>query len=148
MPFVHQLLIAAALTVVATQSSSATLQDEDLNRALQGVWCNSDDGGKTCHGYDEYVDGTSSFCGAFPESKEPYTAAMRYKIQGNRICAVITASSNPIIGPGFSFCDEILEIDEHSVRSYTAWFDTVETRFRVPKSQMTCAPPEKPPLPR
>jgi hypothetical protein len=146
MPLVRQFLIAAAFVITATQSSSATLQDENLDKALQGAWCNSDDGGKTCYGYDEYVDGRSSSCGVLPENKEPYTATTRYKIQGSRVCAVIIMSSNPIIGPGFSFCDEILEIDEHAVRSHMAWFDAFETRFRVPRSQMTCAIPEKPRL--
>lgn len=56
---VRRLTLAAALLAVATVSFSGTPRDAQLDQALQGVWCDSDDAGLTCRGYEEYKKGVS-----------------------------------------------------------------------------------------
>mgnify|MGYP000050074437 CR=1 FL=1 len=98
---------------------------------LIGVWGNSDDGGKTFWGYNEYlVNGVTRAWGTFQKSEESYELEGVYKIEYSsspKSCITVTKSSIPDILPiGHYFCSEIVELNQthfkfifHSVISYS-----------------------------
>lgn len=84
---------------------------------LVGVWRYSEDGGKTFWGYEEYAaDGILNSWGAFPDSAEKYqvTSTFEMKVTDKVLsCITIIKSSAPsFLGPGSSWCDEIIEMTD------------------------------------
>lgn len=106
------LLATLGLTAWSSVVNTAPLKNLELDRALQGAWCNSDDGGKTCWGYDIFERGNSKYCGAFPESGKAYAGTSKYEIRGNRICHTVASTSDEaILKVGELVCFIVLDID-------------------------------------
>jgi hypothetical protein len=114
-PFLALLLIA--ITPLLLNAQPRTPTDAALKQALVGVWCNSDDGGKTCWGYDEFrSDGTVKSCALPPGSIRAWTGAARFEVKGTYSCMVVTESSDDTMRPGDRLCAEVLEINAVSQR--------------------------------
>ena len=112
-----KVFVTVALSIASTFAVPAELENATLEVALQGAWCNSDDGGKTCWGYDNIVSGSVTSCGTFPQTRTNFTGQSRYTIRGAKVCHVVTESSVPeILKPGDRFCVEILQIDSRTQR--------------------------------
>lgn len=133
---VSSLLISAA---VCAQTSVPT--GKTLSRTLQdGVWCNSEDGGKTCAGFDEFhADGRLTSCGKFSFDRRPFTAAGQYEVKGHTVCAVVTeASETYAVRPGHRFCVEMLEVTKDRQRFRMSESPEVQTLYRRPKASKKC----------
>lgn len=119
-------LLAAALCGCATLPAEA-----DLQHALLGLWCNSNDGGRSCWAWDEFrADGRFEACGRTDDDPRPFRGAGRFGIEGRRMCYVVeAASANFWLRPGQRYCTDIVAIDERSHRyrdidtgaSFTLW---------------------------
>ena len=81
------MLMLVAMAALSQRSSS----DTELDQALQGAWCNSDDGGKSCWGYDIFDKGKSRFCGRIPENGQVSAGTSTYSVDGTRVCHVVTS---------------------------------------------------------
>lgn len=91
---------------------------EALQRALQGLWCNSEDGGASCWAWDEFhADGRFEACGRTPDDPKPFFGAGRVSVEGRRMCYVVTAASeNFWLPPGARYCTDIVAIDARTHR--------------------------------
>jgi hypothetical protein len=134
-------LIVAGMTLFAASANSwsTVLRDAELDDALQGVWCSSNDGGKSCWGFDEFTKGTISSCGRDPSTQAVISAKARYEIRGNSACAtVIEASATFALKPGDSFCVTVLDIDDKTQRFRIGGSSETATMYRVPRSRKRC----------
>lgn len=116
------------------------LQGDALVQALQGAWCNSDDGGRSCWAWDQFfADGTLRACGRQPDERQPFDGEGRFTVEGDRMCYVVTrASPNFWVRPGSRYCTRIVAI---GAREHT--YQDLETgeRFtltRVPAAGVRC----------
>jgi hypothetical protein len=129
--------VALMLLLVATSASSQrSPTDTALVQALQGAWCNSDDGGKTCWGYDIFDKGKSRFCGRFPENGQVSAGTSTYSVDGARVCHVVTSVGGDGEQPlkvGKRLCFRVLSIDsqQQTFRDEAAGTDTRIYRMRV-----------------
>lgn len=140
---VRRLTLAAALFAVATMSFSGTPQDAQLDQALQGAWCDSDDAGLTCRGYEECRKGVIFGCGIKPETGDNYPVSMRYTVQGVHACGVATASTVvPSSASGEQVCKEILGFNDDTMNFRLEGRQKVMTAYRVPRDPMTCLGPQ------
>lgn len=107
-----------ALGGLASVVAAAPLEGAALQRALEGVWCNSTDGGQSCWAYDEfYPDGRFEACGRHDDERQPFRGTGRVSIEGRRMCyVVLTASAGFWLRPGQRYCTDILDIDAHTHR--------------------------------
>lgn len=124
---------------VAAQDSVPT--NEALVRSLQdGVWCNSDDGGKTCTAFDEFhTNGRISACGKFAEDMRPFSAEATYEVRNRFVCMVVTEASETFaLKPGFKFCTEVLQINSKVQRYRDLNSREIVTLYRRPKSAKKC----------
>ena len=110
------LALAAALAGVVPAATAA--QDAALLQALQGVWCNSNDGGRTCWAYDEFfADGSFAACGRTDDDPRPFRGGGPVSVSGRRMCyPVAFASDNFWLRPGGRYCTDILSIDARTHR--------------------------------
>lgn len=135
-----KVLATLALVVAPAYAVPAELENASLEAALQGAWCNSDDGGKTCWGYDMFVGGSVNSCGRFPETRTDFTGQSRYTISGAKVCHVVTDSSVPeVLKPGERFCVQILKIDSRTQRF--RYLETGEETvvYRVDAKDVRCS---------
>jgi hypothetical protein len=111
-----------------------------LHRALQGVWCNSADGGRTCWAYDQFLaDGTFEACGRTDDDPQPFRGAGEVSVDGRRMCYVVTAASaNFWLKPGSRYCTDIVAIDERTHRYRDIDTGAEFTLFRRPTSAKEC----------
>lgn len=133
------LLLAASFFAVGQAQAPV---DGDLIRALQdGLWCNSDDAGDTCWGYDEFLPGGKvRACGNDGEDSLPYRAEGRYEVRDRYVCFELTwATPNFGLKPGHRFCTEVLSIDAQTQRYRDLEANEVVVLFRRPKSAWKCA---------
>ena len=102
----------AAACVLST-AAAAPLEGSALQRALEGLWCNSPDGGRTCWAYDVFTaDGHFEACGRQEDERQPFKGTGRVSVEGRRMCyVVLTASTNFWLRPGQRYCTDILDID-------------------------------------
>ena len=157
MPAVYPFVLAIALGCATTSSFSAVLKDEKLSRAMEGTWCTSFDGGRSCLGYDEYQNGKITSCGGMTSTGVPSLVEGRYSVIGNRSCTLITASNEPTVKPGGQVCIEILDINKTSLHFGYVSIENLELQlnphvggvdagiplYRVSPDQMTCRDPGK-----
>jgi hypothetical protein len=137
-------LAAAALLLAAAcaRNSEGTSipENEALSKLLLGVWCASDDAGRTCWGYDHFVD--SEFieaCGVLPETGKPFRAKARYTLQGNETCLTVVESNSPQFYPvGQQFCTRVLKIDDQQQTYKEVDTGKQYTSFRVPITAKVC----------
>ena len=87
----------------------------DVNK-LEGLWGNSEDGGKTIWGFEHYkADGVLDSWGDYYSFK--YVIKSTYQLKRDKgnlySCIVITETSNAAIMPiGESWCDQVLKITD------------------------------------
>src|SRR5262249_47894965 len=138
MPKLNFVLLALILSGSTVGSIGAPLKDDALARALEGAWCASEDGGKTCWGYDDFGEGMVNSCGRFPETTAIFTARATYDVRNSRVCHVVTAASKSFpMAVGDRFCVEVLDIDARTQRFRLESGD-VATIFRVPREKVRC----------
>jgi len=116
-----KLLALAAVLVAAVPLAPAqppAPQGQALQRALEGVWCNSDDGGRTCWAYDEFfASGRFSACGQTDDDPRAFRGGGAVSVTGRRMCYTVdTASDNFWMAPGQRYCSDIVAIDAHTHR--------------------------------
>jgi len=110
------LALAAAMAGMVPAATAA--QDAALLQALQGVWCNSNDGGRTCWAYDEFfADGSFEACGRTDDDPRPFRGGGPVSVSGRRMCYTVAfASDNFWLRPGGRYCTDILSIDARTHR--------------------------------
>jgi len=110
-------LLALALSAAACTAGAAPA-DAALQRALVGLWCNSEDGGRSCWAWDEFhADGRFEACGRTDDDLRPFRGSGRFSVQGQRMCYVVEAASgNFWLAPGQRYCTDIVAIDARSHR--------------------------------
>lgn len=124
--------LAPILLSAALLCGCATLPaDTALPQALHGLWCNSDDGGRSCWAWDEFrADGRFEACGRSADDPRPFRGTGRFAVEGQRMCYVVeSASENFWLRPGQRYCTDIVAIDAHTHRyrdldsgaSFTLW---------------------------
>lgn len=139
-----QLFILAASTILAACSPREELgsapRDAELVQALQGSWCVTDDDGKSCWGYDTFVDEkTIHACGVIPETKKSFRAKATFKVSGSKACYEVTETNDSASFPvGHKFCTQVLAIDAQSQRYKHLDTGDTFTTYRVPKSSVKC----------
>lgn len=133
------LLLALAICPLLAVAQSHTPTDGALKQALLGVWCNSDDGGKSCWGYDEYrEDGTISTCSLNPGSMQSWHGAATYEVRGNYSCMIVTYSSDKSMRQGEKICAQILEITPSHQRYKYIDFPEQFTLYRRRPEEKRC----------
>lgn len=137
------LLATAALAAPAAALTPAplpSLQGEALARALEGAWCNSEDGGLTCWAYDVFsADGQLRACGRFPDDDEAFEGVGEVTVSGDRMCyRVLRASENFWLPPEGRYCSRITGISPqaHDYQD-TATGPTIRLH-RIPLTAVTC----------
>ena len=106
----QRLLLSMFLPLFPLPSAA---QDATLHRALLGLWCNSEDGGRSCWAWDEFhADGRFEACGRTEDDPRPFHGTGRVDISGARMCYTVTAASeNFWLRPGQRYCTDIVAID-------------------------------------
>ena len=135
------IIVSGLLASAAALAQTPVPTDRALSSTLQdGVWCNSEDGGKSCAGFDEFhTDGRLTSCGKFSFDRHPFTASGKYEVKGRVVCAVLTeASANYAARPGFRFCVEMLEVTKDRQRYRMSGSREVQTLYRRPKTSKKC----------
>lgn len=107
------LLAAALMLAGCTALSPPAPRGDALHRALHGLWCNSNDGGRSCWAWDEFsADGRFRACGRTDDDPRPFRGAGRVEVKGQRMCyEVDAASENFWLRPGQRYCTDIVAID-------------------------------------
>lgn len=134
-------ILVALLGVLATHDGTlAQPMDAALQQALLGVWCNSNDGGRTCWAYDEFFeDGRFEACGRTEDDPRPFRGGGKVTVTGRRMCYEVTfASDNFWIRPGGRYCTDIVAIDGrmHRYRDIDTGAEFV--LYRIPKAEKRC----------
>ena len=106
------LLAAALLGACAGPARLPPLPGAGVAAGLVGVWCNSNDGGRSCWAYDEFrSDGRFEACGQTDDDPRQFHGEGRYTVDGSRMCYVVERSSpNFWLRPGSRYCTEILAV--------------------------------------
>jgi hypothetical protein len=114
----HLLLVAATSLGAGPEGRAAELAGPQLRAALLGSWCNSDDGGKTCWAYDEFLaDGSFRACGRTPDDGQYFEGSGSFDVSGRRMCYRVHSATDTFwVRPGSRFCTDILAIDKHQHR--------------------------------
>lgn len=135
--FLTLLFIATVPLLLNAQSRAPA--DGALKQALIGVWCGSDDGGKTCWGYDEFrSDGTVKSCLLPTGSSRAWTGTAKFEVKGSYSCMVVTESSDNTMRPGDRFCTEVLEINSTLQRFRFTDTKDESILYRRKLSEMKC----------
>jgi hypothetical protein len=119
----HGLVLCAALAALplpaATgEAAGGPVEGAALHRALQGVWCNSNDGGRSCWAYDEFfADGSFEACGRTDDDPRPFRGGGPVSVSGRRMCYTVAFASGSFwLPPGSRYCTDILAIDSNTHR--------------------------------
>jgi hypothetical protein len=121
----------AQATALSGKALAAALQD--------GVWCTSEDDGKSCAAYDEFhADGTLTSCGQFSFDHKPYLAKASYEVDGRTSCVVVTESTQSALRPGDRFCVEVLEMTRDLMRFRIVGSAEVSVQYWRPKTTKRC----------
>lgn len=141
--------IVALLTLSLGGCAAPDAVPPTLAAALQGVWCNSDDGGRTCWAWDEFTaHGTLEMCGRHDDDPRPFKASAAVTFAGQRMCYVVTdATANFWLQPGQRYCTQIVEV--HRGHHVYRDLDTGQqfTLLRRPSGQRRCPQPATAPGP-
>ena len=143
-----KLLLAAASGLVTGcvghSAAAPGATDARLRAALVGVWCNSDDGGKTCWAFDEFrADGTFRACGRTTDDGLPFEGSGRFDVNGRRMCYRVHSASDTFwVRPGSRFCTDIVAIDGRQHR-----YRDIESGQSFVLQRHTAAQPLCPPVP-
>ena len=107
---------------------------EDYKQLIIGKWGNSDDGGQTFWGFDEYYsDGAIISTGIDSLTYEEWSIKSTYKITDNESCFTVVETTSPKSIPvGYKGCDEIVSIDDEQFKFKDN--DKITTLYRVDNS--------------
>lgn len=132
------LLIVASAACSDAAVAPETPTGAALGKALNGAWCVSDDNGKTCWGWDVFLDGqTVESCGRFPGDGRAFRARAKFGIEGTTTCYEVTESNDSTTFPvGLKFCTKVLEINQEYQRYKVDGI--VEKTYRVPSQSVSC----------
>lgn len=134
---IRRLLLFPALLLSTTTVLAAPPRDAALLAAIQGVWCHSTDGGKSCVGLDEFDQTTVRSCGRFPDGTS-HTSEASVAVQGSRVCLSVTGSSRPdIVKPGREFCVDVLSVNDKEQR-YRNSSGAERVLYRADKRKARC----------
>jgi hypothetical protein len=119
---------------VLMMSSLSTVANEIEFKNLIGVWGNSEDGGKTIWGYDQYFsNGSFKSWGEIPMSSRKYEVEGSYEVKHKfktNSCLTISKTSAPDIMPiGEHWCDEIIELNDKVFR-FKSSYGEITTLYR------------------
>jgi hypothetical protein len=131
----------AALAALTVFSVRATVpEDQSLRAALIGIWCSSQDEGKSCYAWDEFkVDGTIVSCGTWPRSKRPWAATGAFKVVGRTVYLTVTSRSKFYALPvGDRFTTEVLAVDARSQTYLDNVSQEKRTLYRVTSTARSC----------
>jgi hypothetical protein len=137
----NELLRNAFLLCIAFMPAAvipAPIEGAALDSALQGVWCSSTDGGKSCWGYDLMKSGKSQACGTLPETRQTYSASSTYTVSGSMVCHVVTHSSSGLLVPGTNICVNVLSIDGKTQRFLDPKSGAVTVAYRLSAKKLQC----------
>ena len=134
---------AMVLLVLANSLASAAPSpplDASLDKAMFGAWCSSEDGGKTCWGYDQFDSGIVRSCGRFSNSEVDFFVRSRYIINGTKVCYTIAQSTLPeILKIGQRFCEDVLQIDFRTRRVRDLESNEESVSYRTNEKTVKCA---------
>jgi hypothetical protein len=110
--------LLAALAFAPAAAQAPMPEGAALQRALEGLWCNSHDGGATCWAWDEFgPDGRLHLCGRADGDPRPFHGSGVVTVEGQRLCYRIEAASDNFWLPaGQTYCTAIVAIDTHTHR--------------------------------
>ncbi|MEY2685936.1 MAG: hypothetical protein RL375_134 [Pseudomonadota bacterium] len=115
-----RVILAGLLATLLVGCTAPPVVPASLAEALLGVWCNSDDGGRTCWAWDEFTDrGTLEMCGQAHGDARPFRARATVEWAGARLCyRVVEATDTFWLRAGERYCTEIVEVhpDHHVYR--------------------------------
>ncbi len=108
--------------------------------ALTGLWCNSNDGGRSCWAWDRFdADGRFEACGRTDDDPRPFRGAGRYTLEGQRMCYVVErASDNFWLRPGARYCTDIVALDRRTHRYRDLDTGAEFTLYRRPLAARRC----------
>lgn len=133
-------LLALPLLLACAGPGPRPVEGAALAQALQGVWCNSNDGGRSCWAYDTFhPDGRFEACGRTEADASAFHGGGPIDVQGRRMCYDVRFANAAFWLPvGSRYCTEIVAIDadRHDYRD----LDTGQTftLHRVPASARRC----------
>ena len=132
-------VFVATLSACSTQTFTPA-RDESLAAALVGVWCNSEDGGKSCWAFDEFsAAGYFRACGKHEDERYGFSGGGKFTVNGQRMCYVVdNATPNFWLGVGGTYCTDILLIGTERHR-----YRDIDTKrefelIRVPATRKYC----------
>ena len=104
------------------------------------MWCHSEDGGKSCWAYEEFLDqGQVAACGRYANTSQPFTSTGKYDIQGQRVCFVVTQAGDTFTRKaGTRFCSEILAINGQQQRHRDLESGRETVTYKVAASSRQC----------
>jgi hypothetical protein len=131
-------LVLALAACSDTSVAPGTPSGPALADALQGAWCVSDDEGKSCWGWDVFLDQqTIEACGRFPEDGRAFRARAKFTVEGTTACYEITESNHPTAFPiGHRFCATVLEINGEYQRYKMS--GVTEKTYRTTTASVKC----------
>lgn len=135
-------LAALTLHAAAGDAAGGPVEGAALHRALEGVWCNSNDGGRSCWAYDEFfADGSFEACGQTDDDPRPFRGGGPVSVSGRRMCYTVAFASGSFwLPPGSRYCTEILAIDSQMHRYRDIDTQQEFTLHRVARSARRCRP--------
>lgn len=112
-----------------------------LHAELLGLWCNSEDGGRSCWAWDEFrPDGSLHLCGRHAFDREGFSATATVHFSGSRMCyQVLEATPTFWLRAGQRYCTEIVSVapDAHVYRDLDSGQQF--TLLRRPVSDKGCS---------
>lgn len=110
--------LALASAAAPTVAQAPMPEGAALQRALVGLWCNSNDGGASCWAWDMFTpDGRLHLCGRADGDARPFHGRGVVTVEGRRMCyRVESASENFWLPVGQTYCTEIVAIDDTTHR--------------------------------
>ena len=132
-------LVAVAACACAAAGPAAPT-DEALAAALLGVWCNSNDGGRSCWAYDEFAPGGRfEACGRTEDDGHAFRGQGEFSVAGQRMCYVVRSASPTFwLPPGARYCTDILAIDARTHRYRDIDTQQTFTLYRMASGRKTC----------
>lgn len=137
MPRRTAITFSLACIAIHAACASPLPRDKDLEQLLDGAWCSSDDGGKTCWGIDDMAAGTSTTC--VQAEQKFFSAKSKYVVRGNVVCHEVTESSDTgVMAPGEKICLEVIGIDKQTQSYRYANAKEIHTIYRIDRAKAKC----------
>ncbi len=138
-PSAFRLITSFAFSLIVVSAGGKSLTGTTLEAALEGAWCNSEDGGSTCWGFDEFHKGVGHACARVPGTNFIFSAKSTYVVEGSRVChRVREISSGAPFVIGERMCFDVLEIDGAHQTFRDVETGEVATILRIPQEQVRC----------